>query len=58
MGQRSLFGGGNTTPHSRSKRKSNIKERHKEKEYVVRGDTNTISGKIELARSTVEKLLG
>lgn len=55
MAQRSLFGGNNSSSHSRSRRRQESKPT---KDFVVKGETNTISGKIDLARSTVERLLG
>ena len=56
MAQRSLFGGNNSSSHSRSRRRK--QESKPTKDFVVKGETNTISGKIDLARSTVERLLG
>lgn len=56
MATRSLFGGSS----NRASRRSRLKEKRKNDETKLRikGETNTISGKIELARSTVERLLG
>ena len=56
MTTKNLFGGSNK---GRSRRSKIVEERkNHSSELKVRGDTNTISGKIELARSTVERLLG
>ena len=56
MATRSLFGGSS----NRASRRSRLKEKRKndKTELRIKGETNTISGKIELARSTVERLLG
>lgn len=56
MATRSLFGGSS----NRASRRSRLKEKRKndKTELKIKGETNTISGKIELARSTVERLLG
>ncbi len=56
MAQRSLFGGNTNSGHSRSRRRR--QESKPTEDFVVKGETNTISGKIDLARSTVERLLG
>lgn len=56
MAQRSLFGGNTSSGHSRSRRRR--QESKPTEDFVVKGETNTISGKIDLARSTVERLLG
>lgn len=56
MAQRSLFGGNTSSGHSRSRRRR--QESKQTEDFVVKGETNTISGKIDLARSTVERLLG
>lgn len=58
MATRSLFGNSSSGKSRKSKLLEERRKKRPAEEFKVRGNTNTISGKIELARSTVDRLLG